>query len=59
MHFNLEEFIDPAAAAVGIAIPPQSRASLIASLERLAAAAEEVMDFPLGSDVEIAQVFVP
>lgn len=59
MQFNLEEFIDPAATAVGLTIPEQSRDSLRASMQLLAAMAEQVMDFPLGVETEPAQVFKP
>jgi hypothetical protein len=59
VQFNLEEYIDPAATAVGLTIPEQSRDSLRAAMQLLTAMASQVMDFPLESDIESAQVFKP
>jgi hypothetical protein len=59
VQFNLEQYIDPAATAVGLTIPEQSRDSLRASMQLLAAMAEQVMDFPLGAETESAQEFKP
>lgn len=59
MYCSFEKFIDPAAAAINLTIPAEARASVIVSLQRVEAAAQELMKFPLDSDIEIAQVFIP
>lgn len=59
MNLNLEEMVEAMAKSVGLTVPIEARPGVVASLQRLADAAESVMDFPLSDDVEIAQVFVP
>ena len=59
MLFNVNEFIAPACAVVMLPVPPEALPGITLAMNRLAAAAEEVMDFPLESDIEIAPVFMP
>lgn len=59
MLFDVKEFIGPSCAAVALPVPPEALPGVTLAMERLAAAAEEVMDFPLESDIEIAPVFLP
>ncbi len=59
MLFDVKEFIAPACAAVTLSVPPEALPGITLAMERLAAAAAEVMDFPLESDIEIAPVFLP
>jgi hypothetical protein len=59
MLFNVNEFVAPACAVVMLSVPPEALPGMTLAMNRLAAAAEEVMDFPLESDIEIAPVFMP
>lgn len=59
MLFDVKEFIAPACAAVALPVPPEALPGITLAMGRLVAAAEEVMDFPLESDIEIAPVFLP
>lgn len=53
------EYIDQAAAVVGIPIPPEYHQGVVENFERIQIVAQLVMDFPLPKDTEIAPVFEP
>ncbi|GAC1428998.1 MAG: hypothetical protein NVSMB6_28600 [Burkholderiaceae bacterium] len=59
MLFDVKEFVAPACAAVMLPMPAEALPGVTLAMDRLAAAAEEVMDFPLESNIEIAPVFLP
>ena len=59
MLFDVKEFIAPACAAVTLPVSPEALPGITLAMDRLAAAAAEVMDFPLESGIEIAPVFLP
>jgi hypothetical protein len=44
--FDAEAYMDAAAAAIGLSIPPESRAAVAANLARLAALADDVLHPP-------------
>ena len=54
-----EAYVELAAAAIGLPIPPQYLAGTALNFERSAAFARLVMDFPLPPEVEPAPVFEP
>ncbi|WOB42205.1 DUF4089 domain-containing protein [Thermoleptolyngbya oregonensis NK1-22] len=56
---NLERYAEQAAALIGLPIPPDCKPGVIANLERTAAIAQLVLEFPLSPEVESAAVFVP
>jgi Protein of unknown function (DUF4089) len=51
--------LDQMAIAVGLSITPTCRPGVLANLERTAAIAQRVMDFPLPTSIEIAPTFDP
>ncbi len=57
MAFDASAYIDQAAGVVGLEITPAQRPGVIENLERLAAVARLVTDFPLPDDLEAAPVF--
>lgn len=56
---DLERYVEQAAALIGLPIPPDCKPSVIANLERTAAIAQLVLEFPLPPETESAAVFVP
>lgn len=57
--FKAEEYVAAAAAALNLTIAPDHRPGVVANMERLAAIARLVMDFPLPDEIELAPVFRP
>ena len=57
--FDIEAYIDPAAALVGLPIDPAHRPGIVLNLGRIAEMAALVMAFPLPDDIEPAPVFGP
>ncbi len=57
--FNSSEYVNQAAAIVGLPIPAEYHASVVDNFERIAAIAQLVLDFPLPEDTEVAPVFDP
>ena len=55
--FDAGAYLDAAAAALELPIAPEHRAGVIVNLERLAAMARLVMEFPLADEIEPAPVF--
>jgi hypothetical protein len=53
----LPSYVDAASARIGLEIEPGERAAVTRDLERLAAMAEFLMEFPLAQDLEAAAVF--
>ncbi len=53
------EYIDQAAAVVGLPIPPEYHQGVVENFERIQIVAQLVMDFPFPEDTEIAPVFEP
>ncbi|GAB4476056.1 MAG: hypothetical protein OHK0037_37560 [Elainellaceae cyanobacterium] len=56
---DLERYAEQAAALMGLPIPDDCKPGVIANLERTAAIAQLVLEFPLPPEVEGAAVFVP
>ncbi len=56
---NAAAYVDQAAAVVGLPIPPEYHQSVVENFERIAIVAQQVMEFPLPEDTEIAPVFEP
>jgi hypothetical protein len=54
-----ENYLDAAAAAIGLPIAPEHRPGVLHYLQLVAAMAPRVMDFPLGLADEPAAVFRP
>lgn len=54
-----EHYLDAAAAAIGLDIPPEYRAGVLRYLQLVATMAPRVMEFPLGTVDEAATVFRP
>jgi hypothetical protein len=59
MTSNLEQMIRSIIMFGEAVIPVDACADIEVALQRLAETAAAVMAFPLSSDVEIAQIFVP
>jgi hypothetical protein len=57
--FDPQRFVDEAAAAVGLSIPPDDRAAVVENFGRIAAMAQFVMAFPVADDIDPATVFRP
>ncbi|MGQ3071861.1 MAG: DUF4089 domain-containing protein [Ferrovibrionaceae bacterium] len=57
MAFDASTYLDQAASLVGLEIDEACRPGVIENLERLAAVARQVAEFPLPDDVEAAPVF--
>jgi hypothetical protein len=51
--------MDAAAAAIGLTIPAEYRSAVQEDLNRLAAIASFLTQFPLGQEIEAAPVFQP
>lgn len=56
---DLERYAEQTAALIGLPIPPDCKPGVIANLERTAAIAQLVLEFPLLPEAESAAVFVP
>jgi len=56
---DTERLVDATASAIGLRIPPEDRAAVIANFARIATMAELVMAFPIEDDVDPAVVFRP
>jgi hypothetical protein len=57
--FDAEAHVNHMAAAMGLEIPPEWRASVVDNMAATEAIAELVLSFPLDDDVEPAPVFEP
>jgi hypothetical protein len=57
--FDPERFVDEAATAVGLSIPPDDRAAVVENFGRIAAMAQFMMAFPVADDIDPATVFRP
>jgi hypothetical protein len=57
--FDPERFVDEAAAAVDLSIPPDDRAAVVENFGRIAAMAQFMMAFPVADDIDPATVFRP
>ncbi|HYM03227.1 MAG TPA: DUF4089 domain-containing protein [Stellaceae bacterium] len=55
--FDAEQYLDAAAAAIGLTIAPEHRPGVLANLQSVAAMAALVMEFPLPETTEAAPVF--
>ncbi|EKQ68723.1 hypothetical protein OsccyDRAFT_3270 [Leptolyngbyaceae cyanobacterium JSC-12] len=56
---NFAEYVDQAAAMIGLPIPTEYHQSVVENFERIAAIAQLVLDFPLPEEIENAPVFDP
>ncbi len=56
---NAAEYVDQAALAVGLPIPPEYHQGVVENFERIVIVAQLVMDVPLPEEIEIAPVFEP
>ena len=54
---DIEALADASAAAIGLPLAHEHRPGVLLNLERIAALAQSLMEFPLGEDVEPAPVF--
>lgn len=52
-------YLDQMAMTMGLSITPACRPGVLANLERTAAIAQRVMEFPLPPSIEIAPTFDP
>ena len=52
-------YVDQAAAIAGLPIPPEYHASVVDNFARIAAIAQQVLEFPLPEELDAAPVFVP
>jgi len=59
LPFDPERFVDEAATAVGLSIPPDDRAAVVENFGRIAAMAQFMMAFPVADDIDPATVFRP
>jgi hypothetical protein len=57
--FDAEAYVDAAAPLVGLTIDPAHRPGVVLNIQRIAAMAALVMDFPLPDESEPAPVFRP
>lgn len=57
--FDAETYVDAAARLVGVRLDPAHRPGVALNLERIAAMAALVMEFPLPDETEPAPVFSP
>jgi len=55
--FDAEAYVDAAAALTGMPIAAEHRPGVVVNMERIAAMAKLVMDFPLPDEVEPGPVF--
>ncbi len=55
--FDAGAYVDAAAALTGMPIAPEHRPGVVVNMERIAAMAKLVMDFPLPDEVEPGPVF--
>ncbi|MGG6297190.1 DUF4089 domain-containing protein [Leptolyngbya sp. AN02str] len=59
MEPSMEQYVDQTAAVIGLPIPSEYRAEVIANFARTAAIAQLVLEFPLPPEVEAAPTFQP
>ena len=57
--FDAEAYVDAAAALIGLPLDPAHRPGVVLNLERIAAMAALVMEFPLPEETEPAPVYTP
>lgn len=55
--FDAERYVDAASAAIGLTIPAEMHAGVVASFEQIAATAAFVMALPVGDEIDPAVVF--
>lgn len=53
------EFVNQAAALIGLPIPDEYHQSVVENFERITAIAQLVLEFPLPEDTETAPIFRP
>lgn len=57
--FDAERYVEAASAAIGITIPTELRAEVVASFRQIADTAEFVMAMPIGDEIDPAVVYRP
>ena len=57
--FNSEVYVTQTAQLLGLAIPPEQMAGVVAQFDRLQTIAQPVLDFPLPDTLEAAPTFDP
>jgi hypothetical protein len=57
--FDTERYVEAASAAIGITIPEELHADVVASFRQMADTAAFVMAMPIGDEVDPAVVFRP
>lgn len=57
--FDAEQLVAAAGPAVGLALTPDERAAVSVQLARIHALAQQVLEFPLAPDDELAPRFEP
>jgi len=57
--FDAEQYVEQAAALVGLPLHPEHKPGVIANMSRIQKVASLFLDFPLPDDVEAAPVFQP
>jgi hypothetical protein len=58
-NFDSAAYVDAAAVLIGLTLDPAHRPGVIVNLERIAAMAALVMDFPLPAETEPAPIYQP
>lgn len=57
--FDSERYVEAASAAIGLPIPPQLHAEVVASFAQMAGTAAFVMALPVGEAIDPAVVYRP
>lgn len=55
----LEQLVDLLSDFIGLPLDSEHRPGVIANLERNAAIAQQVMEFPIPDEIEVAPIFQP
>ncbi|MGI0489533.1 DUF4089 domain-containing protein [Pantanalinema rosaneae CENA516] len=58
-NLDAENYVQQVAQMIGLPLPPEHLPGVIANFDRIAAVAQQVMEFPLPEETEIAPVFEP
>jgi hypothetical protein len=56
---DLDQYLDAAAALIGLPIPDECRAGVLENLERMQQVAQAFLSFPLPAEIEPANTFEP
>ena len=59
VQFEAATYVDQAAALLGLSIPPELRAGVVANFEHIQTIAQPVVDFSLPDTIESAATFEP